>query len=91
VLDVERGIEQIRNVLSSTYSEIRNSAYVPHLTLGLYAGSFETKAVAQKIAAFPPGPPLAYQVTELALTTYSASKIAGPLAAKYTVALMRAQ
>ena len=88
VFDVSGGLDRIRNVLLGTRSEIRDGKYTPHLTLGLYSGHFETKMVVKKMSSFSPNSPITYCVDEISLTTYSASKIAGPLAVKYVVDLV---
>jgi 2'-5' RNA ligase len=79
VLDVTDGIEKIRNVLSSTHSEIRETGYVPHVTLGLYSGRFARKMVAERISSLCPESRIIYWVDEIHLMTYSAFEIAGPL------------
>ncbi len=87
VFDVDGGIHRIRHVLSSTHSEIRGTEYLPHLTLGLYSNPFETAVVAERISSFGAAPPLTHLVDKISLSAYSASEIAGPLAARYEVVL----
>ncbi len=87
VFDPAGGIKNIRRVLSRSHPEIRQMPYVPHLTLGLYAGRFSSQRVAEHMASFPPGPRIAYSVEEVVLSTYSASEVAGPLKQKQRVRL----
>ncbi len=83
VFDLSGGIERVRNVMSGNRFEIRDGKYIPHLTLGLYSGPFETKTVVKKISSFCPDSPITHFVDKISLTTYSACTIAGPLAVKY--------
>ena len=87
VLDVEGGIDSMRNLLSSTHLEIRKEAYVPHLTLGLYSGCFETESVAKKVSSFGFAQPIRHPVEQVRLVTYSAFEIAGPLTVNCAVDL----
>ncbi len=83
VFDLSGGIERIRNVLSDTRFEIREAKYIPHLTIGLYSGPFQTKTVVEKISSFYPESPISHCVDKISLITYSAYKIAGPLVVEY--------
>jgi len=79
VFDVTGGIEKIRDVLSSTHSEIREAPYVPHVTLGLYKGRFAGMSVAERVSLLSTESRITYWVDEIHLMTYSAFEIAGPL------------
>jgi len=87
VVDATGGIKRVRAVLSRTHSEVGMGAYVPHVTLGLYADHYETTVVTEKISSFGDVLPIAQSVDQIQLTTYSALEIAGPLAVKYRVNL----
>ena len=87
VFDISGGIGRIRNVLSGTRYEIGNGEYMPHLTLGLYSGRFDTKMVAKKMSSFCHDSLITYFVDQISLTTYSARRIAGPLAVKHVIDL----
>ena len=87
IFDVAGGIERVRNLLSGTYSEIRQGVYVPHLTLGLYSGCFDTKVLAEKMSSFHPDTRVVHCVDEIRLMSYSAFEITGPLTVKYAVHL----
>ena len=87
VFDVTGGIEKIRNVLSSTHAEIREAAYVPHVTLGLYKDRFARKMVAERVSVLSPESRIIYWVDEIHLMTYSALEIAGPLKRHRTIQL----
>lgn len=87
VFDVSGGIEKIREVFLSGSPEIREDAYIPHLTLGLYGDYFEAKTVAEKISSFPRNQRIEYFVDEIRLMTYSAFEIAGPLTTEYSIHL----
>lgn len=54
-------------------------AYVPHLTLGLYRDTFPLAEVLADMARAAPAQPLALTVRHLALMTYEAATIGGPL------------
>lgn len=53
--------------------------YVPHVTVGLYAGEWSTATVAQRFDAFAAGPPLRCEITQLSLMGYVAEEIGGAL------------
>lgn len=82
VSDVSGGLEKIRSLLSGTRSEFRETEYVPHLTLGLYADHFETKTVVDKMSSFCLDSPITHLVDEISFATYSARRVAGPLSVK---------
>lgn len=56
------------------------NAYVPHVTVGLYAGAWPTAAVCARLDAHPAAPPLACRIQRLSLMHYAARDIGGPLA-----------
>lgn len=87
VLDSGGSLQKIRRILSSTHSEIRMSPYIPHVTLGLYAGSFKNSVLAEKLASFQDTHMIPQRVKEIRLSTYSAQEIAGPLTVCDTIRL----
>lgn len=89
VFDVRGGLGQIREVLGSSRCEIRARRYVPHLTIGLYAGAYPVGQVAEKISEFPEKSRMTCWVDNITLSTYSAFEIAGPLFSEYKVQLQR--
>lgn len=86
VHDREGGIERVRALLSSTTTEIAQSAFKPHVTVGLYSGTFPSKMVCEKIATFSPRP-ASLVVNQITFATYRASAICGPLAYKHRTVL----
>jgi 2'-5' RNA ligase len=89
VFDVRGGLGQIREVLGSSHCEIRTRPYVPHLTIGLYAGAYPVGQVAEKISEFPENSWMTCLVDSITLSTYSAFEIAGPLFSEYIVQFQR--
>jgi 2'-5' RNA ligase len=53
--------------------------YVPHVTVGLYAGEWPTATVAQRFDAFAAGPPLRCEITQVSLMGYVAGEVGGAL------------
>ena len=53
--------------------------YVPHVTVGLYADALPTAAVAPRLDAFAPQPPLHCTVEHISLMGYAATEIGGAL------------
>ena len=80
--DLQGGIARLREVLSRGAREFRTAPYRPHLTVGLYAGTFPSDHVARRLAAFP-GKPVKLEIKQISLATYQAVEIAGPLAHQY--------
>jgi 2'-5' RNA ligase len=88
--DVDGGIAALRRaLLTSDPAEERGRAgeYVPHLTVGLYAGEYDCATVADRLAAFP-APQLRVDVCRLAFVRYDSADVGGPLttAAEYVLA-----
>lgn len=53
--------------------------YVPHVTVGLYAGAWPTAAIAPRLDAFAPAAPLRCEITRVSLMGYAAAEIGGAL------------
>jgi len=77
----------IRALLAKTHAEVRMNAYVPHMTLGLYADHYETAVVEERICSFGASWPIPHVVDQVHLTTYSACEIAGQLTVKHKIDL----
>ncbi|MFO7862207.1 MAG: 2'-5' RNA ligase family protein [Desulfosalsimonas sp.] len=90
VFDTQGGLAQIRRILTNSFCEDRTRAYVPHLTIGLYAGAFNTRDVAEKMAAFQTKDRISCLVDKITLSTYSSFEIAGPLSAEQEIHLKTA-
>jgi len=78
VNDSEGQVARWRDLLGSVSREIRQSAYVPHITLGLYRRHVNAPTLRQRLAAFG-APPVALAATELQYVTYAAHDPIGPL------------
>ena len=77
--DPQGGLAALRRALGQGMREIRQSAYVPHLTVGLYRAAFDTRMVADCLASWRPQPPIALRVECLALARYQAQVLGGAL------------
>jgi len=86
VQDLNKGIERVRAVLSTTATEIGRSSFTPHVTIGLYSRAFQSRIVTGKISIFQ-SKPVRLVVERLTFATYKAREIAGALAKKHSVAL----
>ena len=84
--DPEGRLSRWREVLEHTGSEIRQAAYVPHITLGLYKRKVAAEVVRQRLADIAP-PPAHLAVTELHYATYSARMHFGPLERRHRLTL----
>ena len=85
--NVDGGIESIRRILSAACSELRWSAYVPHVTLGLYKDRFDTRSLAARFSAFAAAERLRVRIDKIWLATYTADVIGGQLKMKHRIAL----
>ena len=88
VRDRDRGIEQLRAVLSRSREEVGRSTYTPHLTVGLYGGTFPSAAVMTRISSFPETP-IVVNVDRITFATYEARNTAGALTSCYELMLLR--
>ena len=88
VHDCQRGIKQIRALLSTTEIDIGRDRYSPHVTIGLYAGAFDSRVVLERIRAFA-DEPVRLSVDRITFAAYDASDIRGPLVYKYQIALSK--
>ncbi|MBS0014284.1 MAG: 2'-5' RNA ligase family protein [Desulfobacterales bacterium] len=90
VFDSQGGLDQIRRILTNSFCEERTRPYIPHLTIGLYAGAFNTRDVAEKMAAFQTKGRISCLVDKITLSTYWPLEIAGPLSAQQEIQLKTA-
>ena len=79
VHDPLQGLAAVRRVLGAQVAEIRQTPYVPHVTLGWYARAVPTTQVARRLAAQPPLEPLQLVVSRLVWARYEARVMGGRL------------
>ena len=81
VEDPSGGLARLRQALGLGLGthEIRQSAYVPHLTVGLYSGAFDTEVVAGQLQSFAPHTPIPLRVERIHFARYEARVLGGPL------------
>ena len=84
--DSEGGIHRVRSLLSNAAKEIGRSAFMPHLTVGLYSGTFSSTVVGRRISTFS-SEPVRFKVERITFASYQAQEIAGPLSHTCDVAL----
>jgi len=84
--DSEGGIHRVRSLLSTAAKEIGRSAFMPHLTVGLYSGAFSSTVVGRRISTFS-SEPVRFKVERITFASYQAREIAGPLSRACDVAL----
>jgi len=76
--DPTGALAPLRSALAVAGGEWRESAYVPHITVGLYAGAYPVARVARgrsQLAADPVSLPM----SRIALMTYDSRVVGGPL------------
>jgi 2'-5' RNA ligase len=78
VLDTEQQLSPLRQALAGPCQEIRQSAYVPHLTLGLYRQRIRRELIEQRLAQLP-STPLELPISHLHYATYDAREQHGEL------------
>ncbi len=78
VHDRDGGLERLRAVLFRSGSDIGRTGYVPHVTVGLYAGAFPGGMVIDRMNTFP-REPLRHWVRRITFATYQAREAAGSL------------
>ena len=77
--DPDNGLAPLRQALGQGTREIRQSAYVPHLTVGLYNGVFDTQIVAGQLQSFAARTPIPLRVQRIHFARYEARVLGGPL------------
>ena len=80
VSDPDNGLAPLRHALGQGTREIRQSAYVPHLTVGLYRGAFDKQQVSAQLQSFVPDAPIPLRVERIHFARYEARVLGGPLA-----------
>lgn len=75
-----------RDALQAVSAEIRQSTYVPHITLGLYKRSISVQRLRQRLSQLPPCPST-LAVNELVYATYQAHNPRSRLEPHFTLAL----
>jgi 2'-5' RNA ligase len=79
-------LTQWRNTLELAANEVRQAAYVPHITLGLYKRKATAEEVRRRLRELDP-PPTSLRINQLHYATYEASQQFGPLETKHVVRL----
>ncbi|MCD2452696.1 2'-5' RNA ligase family protein [Methylicorpusculum oleiharenae] len=72
-------IATLHNCLASSAQAYFSSAYTPHVTVGLYAGTWPRDHVISRIKVFPQSCATACLIQRISLMTYAAAEIGGPL------------
>lgn len=83
VLDPDGGLLALREALAQGSREIRQSVYIPHLTVGLYNRSLDKQIVSQRLQAFSDTLPLVLPVRRIGLVSYAARELGGLLQILY--------
>jgi len=86
VEDTDNGIARVRAVLSTAAKEIGGSTFTPHVTVGLYSGTFPSDSVMRKLAAFPDDSCM-LAVDRITFAVYRAQEMAGELTYRHHVSL----
>ena len=77
--DPDQGLAPLRHALGQGTREIRQSTYVPHLTVGLYSGAFDKELVEGKLQSFASHTPIPLRVQRIHFARYEARVLGGPL------------
>jgi 2'-5' RNA ligase len=75
-----------REVLGGESREVRQAAYVPHVTLGLYRRQVPAETVRQRLSGIE-APPAPLRVDSLHYATFDARSQFGPLESRYELTL----
>jgi len=86
VTDPTDSVIKVRSVLELAGMEIERGAYVPHVTVGLYAGAFRSDIVLKRIASFAPEP-CTLRVDRITFATYRAGEMYGALTRTHEIVL----
>ena len=86
VADPEGALTRIRHALTPDGREFRTTAYVPHVTIGIYNGDHAVAQLAALLAA-DRADAIAVDVTAIGLYSYEASHIGSPLRLERTIPL----
>lgn len=85
--DPQGWLPRWRAALSRHADEVRQSTYVPHLTLGLYRRRISREQLCERLAALPAAPHSRLPVTRLVYARYAARDLFGPLRARLSLPL----
>ncbi|MDD0841805.1 2'-5' RNA ligase family protein [Pseudomonas sp. Gutcm_11s] len=80
-------LEHLRQALAPLSTEIRQAAYVPHLTVGIYRHAVSASQWRERAEPLRDCPPLTLAVRELQLVSYDTRELQGPLRIEAQVAL----
>lgn len=83
--DPQGHLQYWRDTLAKSGDEVRQSPYVPHITLGLYQRRISTQLLRQRFDQLPTSGELSMRVAELEYATYSSSEMFGPLESQLQV------
>jgi hypothetical protein len=83
--DPEGRLAVWRDLLGTEAREVRQAAYVPHITLGLYRRKIAADIVRQRLSEIE-APPVPLRVESLHYATYDARMQFGPLESQYRLA-----
>jgi len=79
VRDTTNSIAIMRTCLNSSKPNALREDYTPHVTVGLYAGTWPSETVGRRLDAFPQDDTSRCLVTRISLMSYAATEIGGPL------------
>lgn len=79
VHDPSSSLPRLRAALSRAAASGDATPYVPHVTAGLYRGTWPMPEVQQRLRALQSLPPIAVPVTQLAWMRYDSAVVGGPL------------
>jgi 2'-5' RNA ligase len=85
--DSQNALPALRQRLVQSGSEIRQSAYLAHLTIGHYRQRVAASHWRERAAALAELPPIALPVDALHYCTYEAEQLTGPLRLRQRIAL----
>ncbi len=93
VEDCDGGLNALRSRFNSVTPEERTTAYVPHITLGIYNNHHCTRALAAKLREAVPREPITYRARALSFCTYRTDDIGSPLAveSEYHIPIARSK
>ena len=89
VVDPDGRLEALRTVLGAHSTEIRQSPFHAHLTVGLYARAVPRTDLQQQLSGFTDSEPLTLPVRELHYSTYAAAELFGLLRMEHRLVLHR--
>jgi len=87
IQDPSGQLQAWRQRLSEHATEIRQAAYLPHITLGLYRRSLPAEQLRERLAALQQAAPQLLQVRQLQYATYNARQLFGPLRVRHSLRL----